>query len=156
MLSSIETGSPAVFWALTLAPTLTYRLSARPAVSEVSRMHSSSSSPARIICFSCIHVITSSYFIIIFINMSGKIIMKTFTIIIIITNGNLSINISSHTEKKTKIAIGSAKLWKLWNLERLGRTTFENIFVKSLLFHMQRTADVTVLAKQQYLGISAF
>ncbi|GFR61637.1 hypothetical protein ElyMa_005436900 [Elysia marginata] len=102
MLSLIETGSPAVFCALIIS-SVAYRLSARPAVSEVSRMHSSSSSPARIICFSCIHVINSSYFIIILIifiiiiNMSGKIIIIiTTTIIIIITNGNLSIN----TEKK--------------------------------------------------------
>ncbi|GFS14926.1 hypothetical protein ElyMa_003173900 [Elysia marginata] len=93
------------------------------------------------------HQLYSSYFIII-INMSGKIIIIiTTTIIIIITNGNLSIN--SHTEKKTKIATGSVKLWKLWNLEWLRRTTFENIFVKSLLFHMQRTATVTVSAEQQ-------
>ncbi|GFS07029.1 hypothetical protein ElyMa_006560100 [Elysia marginata] len=102
-----------------------------------------------------------NYFIIILIifiimNMSGKIIIIiTTTIIIIITNGNLSINISIHTEKKTKIATGSVKLWKLWNLKWLRRTTFENIFIKSLLFHMQRTAAVTLSAKQQYLGISA-
>ncbi|GFR98403.1 mitochondrial folate transporter/carrier [Elysia marginata] len=88
-------------------PTLTYRPSARPAVSEVSRMQSSLSSPARIICFSCIHIINSSYFIIllIIINLSGKIvriIIITTTITIIITNGNLSINISSHTNRQEK------------------------------------------------------
>ncbi|GFR99805.1 hypothetical protein ElyMa_006382600 [Elysia marginata] len=93
--------------------------------------------------------------------MSGKNVrIITTTIIMIITNGNLSINVSSQTnKKKTKIATGSIILWKLWNLEWLRWTTFENIFVKSLLFRTQRTVTktvtVTVSAKQQYLGISA-
>ncbi|GFS25336.1 copine-8 [Elysia marginata] len=49
-------------------------------------------------------VLNASYFIIILIiNMSGKIVrIITTTIIIIITNGNLSINISSHTNKQEK------------------------------------------------------
>ncbi|GFR77070.1 hypothetical protein ElyMa_002229100 [Elysia marginata] len=94
----------------------------------------------------------SFYFIIIIINMSGKIIIIIITtIIIIITNENLSVN----TKKKTKIATASIKWWKSRNLNLwLSWTTF----VKSLLFHMQRTvkrtAAVTVSAKQQYLGIS--
>ncbi|GFR80032.1 hypothetical protein ElyMa_005889200 [Elysia marginata] len=79
----------------------------------------------------------------------------TTTIIIIITYENLS----SHTDKKkTQIATSRIKLWKLWNLEWLRWTTFANIFVKSPLFHTQRTVTrtvtVTVSAKQQYLGIS--
>ncbi|GFR92017.1 hypothetical protein ElyMa_000858100 [Elysia marginata] len=63
------------------------------------------------------HIINSSYFIIIIllliiINMSGKIVIIIITTtIIIITNGYLSINISSHTEKKkTNIATGSMTL----------------------------------------------
>ncbi|GFS27603.1 hypothetical protein ElyMa_005285800 [Elysia marginata] len=107
MRSSVETGiglAPCLVLSSSV-PTLTYRPSARPAVSEVSRMPSSLSSPARIICFSCIHIINSSYFIIILIiiiiiiNMSGKIVrIKTTTIIIIITYGNLS----NHTNRQEK------------------------------------------------------
>ncbi|GFR65294.1 hypothetical protein ElyMa_003653000 [Elysia marginata] len=88
MRSSVETGfGLAPCLVLSSVPTLTYRPSARPAVSEVSRMH--------------------SYFIfilIIIINMmSGKIVrIITTTIIIIITYGNLSINISSHTNRQEK------------------------------------------------------
>ncbi|GFR73742.1 hypothetical protein ElyMa_002143900 [Elysia marginata] len=62
-------------------------------------------------------------------------------------------------KKKTKIATGSIKFWKLWNLEWLRWTTSEIIFVKSLLSHTQRTVTktvtVTLSAKQQYLGSSA-
>ncbi|GFR65685.1 hypothetical protein ElyMa_000208800 [Elysia marginata] len=97
------------------------------------------------------HQLYSSYFIIIIMNMSGKIIIIiTTTIIIIITNGNLSININSHTEEKTKIATSSVKLWKLWNLEWLRRITFENIFVKCLLFLCrEQPLSLTVSAEQQ-------
>ncbi|GFS16255.1 reverse transcriptase-like [Elysia marginata] len=67
----------------------------------------------RIICFSCIHIINSSYFIIIInssyfiiiiINMSGKIVIIIIitTIIIIVTNVILSIDISNHTNREEK------------------------------------------------------
>ncbi|GFR95210.1 hypothetical protein ElyMa_002687500 [Elysia marginata] len=81
--------------------------------------------------------------IIIIMYISGIII----SIIIIIISGpttisrNFSINISSHKKKdkkKRKTGTGSVKLWKLWNLEWLGWTTSENIFVKTM-FYMQRT-----------------
>ncbi|GFS06778.1 hypothetical protein ElyMa_002972900 [Elysia marginata] len=89
--------------------------------------------------------------------MSGKIIIVIITtIIIIIINGNLSINISSHTNREEK---DKKCHWQYKILEWLRWTTSENIFIKSLLFHMQRTVTrtvtVTVSAKQQYLGISA-
>ncbi|GFS14363.1 hypothetical protein ElyMa_004905600 [Elysia marginata] len=73
----------------------------------------------QIICFSCIHVINCSYFIII-INIGGIIII----IINIITNGNLSINISSHTNREEKDKNCD---WQYKVVEKVGREWLSHI-----------------------------
>ncbi|GFR91471.1 hypothetical protein ElyMa_000844000 [Elysia marginata] len=92
--------------------------------------------------------------------MTGKIVIIIITTIItiIITNGNLCVNISSHTNREEK-----DRNWywqyKIVEIVESGVARvdhiFENTFVKSLLFRKQRTVTVTASAKQQCLGISA-
>ncbi|GFR59695.1 hypothetical protein ElyMa_005389800 [Elysia marginata] len=64
--------------------------------------------------------------------MSGKIIIT------IITNGNVSINISSHTnrEKKDKNCHWQYKIVEIVESEVAKVDHIENIFAKSILFHM--------------------